>query len=198
MAKGPWVLTARTCTTIRFQSTHVYMEACGGMPGSSSMACASSHASPLPLCRSLRPNTGQVGSVPILFAASLTRLEVPEGTSFCSLLRCIPLSTLHPRTSRPGHGHISSVKGRNCHSLSEGHVSCVQQKLLPAVGAHQLHCLLVQAHLPETIPSHAHGAWRLPGRRGSHGQTESRWGGRKPTLGSPRGKAPEAWDPGTS
>lgn len=29
--------------------------------------------------------------------------------------------------SRPGHGG---------HSLSQGHVSCVQQKLLPAVGAH--------------------------------------------------------------
>lgn len=74
-----------------------------------------------------------------------------------------------------------------CHSLGQGHVCRVQQKLLPAVGAHQLHCLLVEAHLPETTPSHAHGAWpQLP--EGAAGpRLRAGWGGRQRTLRSPQG-----------
>lgn len=107
--------------------------------------------------------------------------------------------TFHPLPPRVGGpGPISSVKGRSCHSLGQGYISCVQQKLLPAVGTHQLHRLLVQAHLPETTPSHAHGAWLLPGRRGSHAGLRASWGGRKPTLGSPWEVKLETWDPGTS
>lgn len=36
------------------------------------------------------------------------------------------------------------------HSLSESHVGSVQQELLPPVGAHQGHCLLIQPNLCHT------------------------------------------------
>lgn len=36
------------------------------------------------------------------------------------------------------------------HSLSESHISSVQQELLPPVGAHQGHCLLIQPDLCHT------------------------------------------------
>ena len=109
----------------------------------------------------LRSPAGQCVCHPLLLRAdpagskrnsSLLRLQTELVSAFCFFAAHVPPST--PRAV--------AVEGA-CHSLGQGHVRRVQQKLLPAVGAHQLHRLLVEAHLPETTPSHAHGAWpRLP------------------------------------
>lgn len=105
--------------------------------------------------------------------ASLPGPQAPNETRLCFLLLHSPLPTLHPQ----GCGQASSACSVSwpaegaCHSLCQGHVRCVQQKLLPAVGAHQLHRLLVEAHLPETTP-HMHTELGRGCHRGSHGQTE--------------------------
>ena len=100
----------------------------------------------------------------------------------CSALVCVPLLPLLPqgwgdqaRTSSPaGTGRWGIGRGRGA-SLTR----------------------LVEAHLPERIPSHAQGAWLLPGGRGSHGQTEGRLGREEADPGiatrySPRGLGPRA------
>lgn len=88
-----------------------------------------------------------------------------------------PTPTPHPMPG-PCDGRCwLSSPGRGRHSLGQGHVSCVQQKLLPAVGAHQPHRLLVEANLPETT-----WAWPLPGRGGSAARRpgQGREGGNTP------------------
>lgn len=100
----------------------------------------------------LRSPAGQCVCHPPASLRRPRRLQMELVSAFCFFAAHVPPST--PRGV--------AAEGA-CHSLGQGHVRRVQQKLLPAVGAHQLHRLLVEAHLPETTPSHAHGAWpRLP------------------------------------
>lgn len=159
--------------------------ACGGgacsvqQHGLCFLSCRVTHARTLPLCRSPGLATSQLSRVCSLPCLSDQIVGSRESSS-------VPTShTPPPRAGSPGHGHTSSAEGGACHLLSQGHVSRVQQKLLPAVGAHQPHRLLVQAHLPEATPSHERRAWPLPGRRGSHSQTEG-WLGRE--EGHPEGR----------
>lgn len=112
----------------------------------------------------------------------------------------MPLPTLRPRAGVQGaaapvaEADPPAQQKAGCHSLSQSPIGRVQQKLLPAVGAHQPHRLLVQAHLPESTPPVTTGL--AAAGRGSHSQTPG--DGEEAPLGSPRGKAPEAWDPGPS
>lgn len=108
-------------------------------------------------------------------------LHTPAGSRGNTSVCHICVSCCSPATPRPlsSPTYIGRWQGSGaCHSLGQGHVGRVQQELLPAVGAHELHGLLVQAHLPETRPSHAHRAWRLPGGRGSRGRAKG-WLGRE-------------------
>lgn len=129
-------------------------------------------------------------------------LHTPAGSRGNTSVCHVCVSCCCPATPRPLSSPTDTGRWRGsgaCHSLGQGHVGRVQQELLPAVGAHQLHRLLVQAHLPETRPSHAHGAWRLPGGRGSRGRTKG-WLRREEARreSSTQGKGPEAGDPGMS
>lgn len=53
----------------------------------------------------------------------------------------------HPLSPNP---RIPEFHAPVPHSLSESHVSSVEQELLPPVGAHQGHCLLIQPNLCHT------------------------------------------------
>lgn len=147
-------------------------------------ACVSSllvtHASPLPLWRP--PGVSGPPPLPADDRVRQCACTPPTGSRGNTSVLHFFESYCSPSSPKAGESRTALQSYANgevsgaCHSLSQGHVGRVQQELLPAVGAHQLHRLLVQAHLPETTPSHAHGAWRLPGGRGSrgrgHGQTE--------------------------
>lgn len=166
MAKGPWDLTARgdwqglqqdsNTSATWLHAGSVWRS--GGHRGPAARLCflpAETHTTPSSL-KLPGLTTNQIG-MSVYFLASLTRPQGPEGVYLyphfflCHFPPSTPGQESRAWPSR-GRGRSSAPRKAGSHSLSQSRVGRVQQKLLPAVGAHQPHRLLVQAHLPETTP----------------------------------------------
>lgn len=172
--------------------------------GSCLLSCWVTRASPLPLCRSPGLTMSQLVSVPVHFPASD---QIAGSRGNISVL-CFSVSHFPPSTPKGRGVQDTAPPVADADSpVLKGQSVTHSARAMSAVSSRN--CFLRLVHTSFTVcwsrptcqKPHLHihmGLGCCLAEEAAMARLSTGWGGRKHILGSPRGKAPEAWDPGMS